>query len=362
MKQDSLFFELLDVLKCVLHGETPTLSVDFERLYGVAEKQAVSGMLYDVPSISFPPDAALRMKRVGWLMMLEKHNRWMDAQVAGLARKLDKEGVRFAVMKGQSCAAFYPNPLHRMSGDIDVYVVPRDFERANQLLEKCGCRLIDKTMLHSTYQIGKLDIEVHFAIQKLQYIPYYNRLKRMTAEMFDASSADTFANIGGYDVRVLPDVLNIVLLTTHAFNHVITAGLGLRQVIDWQMVLASKADTLDWNLLMRCLDELHLRKWFLVIAHINVNYLGMDGDILSSRGLDCNQKSIKRMADRLLAWMEVCGNFGKSMDLGTGKVYFLRYYGLFLVNLVRFFPLNPKEMLAWPWMKLYRGITHQNHL
>ena len=29
---------------------------------------------------------------------------------------------------------------------------------------------------------------------------------------------DVFVNIGGYDVRVLPDELNILLLTTYAFN------------------------------------------------------------------------------------------------------------------------------------------------
>ena len=29
---------------------------------------------------------------------------------------------------------------------------------------------------------------------------------------------DVFVNIGGYDVRVLSDELNILLLTTHTFN------------------------------------------------------------------------------------------------------------------------------------------------
>lgn len=363
MKDNQRFLDLLDALRAVLHQDVPSHQVGFEQLLGEAEKQAVSGMLYDVPGIAFSPDAALRLQRVSSLMALEKHNKWMDGQVAGLAHKLDQESVRFAVMKGQTCAAFYPNPLHRISGDIDVYVVPCDFERANGLLLQWGCKLIDKTMLHSTYQIGKLEIEVHFAIQKLQYIPYYNRLRKMTTMEFDSSSSDdVFIHIGNYDVRVLPDELNLVLLTTHAFNHVITAGLGLRQVIDWQMVLSQKAERLDWEKLMRFLDELHLRKWFLVLAYVNVNYLGMDGSIFIQRGLDFNHRGIRCMAERLLSWMEVCGNFGKSMDLGTGKMYFVRYYSLFLYNLVRFFPLNPMEMLAWPWMKLYRGITHRNHL
>ena len=218
-------------------------------------------------------------------------------------------------------------------------------------------------MLHSTYQCGKLTVEVHFAIQKLQHIPYYRRLRQITAEEFDtATGQDTFIPIGGYPVRTLPDELNVLLLTTHAFNHIITAGLGLRQIIDWQVVLAAKHATLRWDKLLGWLDALRLRKTFLVLAHINVRHLGMDERIFTAHGLDIDAKPVRRMAERLLAWVEVCGNFGHSMNLGTGKAYFLRYYGLFLLNLIRFFPLNPIEMLAWPWTKAYRAITHTNHL
>lgn len=357
------FIELLSVLKCSLYGKSYGDKAIREELLLEARKQAVDGLLFDAPQLSIPNDNGLRMKCIGRLLQLEKHNSWMDCKVAALARRWDEEGIRFAVMKGQTCAAFYPHPLHRRSGDIDVYVVPRDFERANSLLVERGGRLTDKTMLHSTYQFGKLVVEVHFAVQKLQYIPYYNRLRNITANEFDnAGKEDSFVEIGGYNVRVLPDELNVLLLTTHAFNHVITEGLGLRQVIDWQMVLVAKASVLDWNKLLDFLDSLHLRKMFLVLAHINVNYLGMEEAIFSKHALDIQSKSVMKMANNLLSWIEVCGNFGHSMNLGTGKEYFVRYYGLFLYNLIRFFPLNPMEMLAWPWMKGYRAITHKNHL
>ena len=107
---------------------------------------------------------------------------------------------------------------------------------------------------------------------------------------------DVFVNIEGCDVRVLPDELNILLLTTHAFNHVITAGLGLRQVIDWQVVLAAKAESLNWEKLMGFLDALHLRKMFLVLAHINVCYLGMEETIFSKHGLNIYGKDTQKMA------------------------------------------------------------------
>lgn len=362
MKLNRNFASLLRHLRCALHGGTPDEVLDFGRLMSEARKQAVDGMLYDVPGIRMPEDSAVRMKLIGNLMTIERQNSWMNVQVAELARKLDMEGIRYAVMKGQTCAAFYPHPLHRRPGDIDVYVSPVDFDMANRLLVSWGAKLVDKTMLHSTYKWSKLDIEVHFAVQKLQYIPYYNRLKQITAREFDTKENSTVLMIGNYAVRVLPDELNMVLLTAHAFNHVISGGLGLRQIIDWQVVLTAKVATLDWKRLLCLLDELHLRRMFLVLAYINVNYMGMDEYMFSSRNLDFRSKAVKRMAERLLGWVEVCGNFGHSMNLGTGRAYAIRYYGLFLLNTARFFPLNPMEMLAWPWMKAYRAVTHKNHL
>ena len=355
-----LFF--LKNISRALHGTRAMDEVHIEELSLMARKQALDGLLYDIPGIMMPGDNALRLKFIGNQMAIEKHNRWMDAQVAKLAHRFDEQGIRYAVMKGQTCAAFWPQPAHRMSGDVDVYVVPGQFERANGLLLEWGAKLVDKTMLHSTYRLGKLVVEMHFSVQKLQYPPYYRRLRRMTDIEFDSSENDVRLDIGGYGVRVLPDVLNIVLLTTHAFNHVITAGLGLRQVIDWQMVLAAKAESLDWDRLMCYIDMLHLRKMFLVLAHINVRFLGMDGGVFSSRGLDINTDGVRRMSEQLMAWIEVCGNFGHSMDLGTGWAYQFRYYGLFLLNLMRFFRLSPMEMSAWPWMKAYRAVTHTNHI
>lgn len=362
MNLDNEFLYFLKNISCALHGVQTEGKVYLEELSSMARKQALDGLLYDIPGIVMSDNNALRLKLIGNLMTIEKHNRWMDAQVAKLASRFDEHGIRYAVMKGQTCAAFWPQPNHRMAGDIDVYVAPAQFERANSLLVEWGAQLTDKTMLHSTYQLGKLVVEMHFSVQKLQYPPYYRRLKRITDIEFDSSQNDVRLNIGGYDVRVLPDLLNIVLLTTHAFNHVITAGLGMRQVIDWQMVLQAKAAALDWDRLIHYLDMLHLRKMFLVLAHINVHFLGMDECMFSSHGLDINTKEIRRMSEQLMKWIEVCGNFGHSMNLGTGKAYLFRYYGLFFLNLMRFFRLNPMEMLAWPWMKMYRAITHTNHI
>ena len=121
---DKDFLELLRLLKHVMHKGQTQQVVELERFLKIARKQTVDGLLFDLPHLSLPKDDKRRLQLLGNLMVLERHNQWMDVQVAELARRLDDSGVRFAIMKGQTCAAFYNNPLHRRVGDVDVYVVP----------------------------------------------------------------------------------------------------------------------------------------------------------------------------------------------------------------------------------------------
>ena len=363
MDKNQSYDDLFSLIVSVLHNKQSKSIEDCGRIVTIAEHQAVVGLVCDAKSfVSSALTQEMRTKCVGQVVALERQNCWMDKQVARLASTFDKHGVRYAVMKGQTCAAFYPIPSHRVPGDIDVYVVPDDFERCCNLLTSMGFTLTDKTMLHYSYKSGKLYVELHFAIQKMQFLPYFRRLKNITKQAFDDTTTDSVVNIGGYRVRILPPELNMLLLTVHSFSHIISGGLGLRQIIDWQVMLQTLDRTIRWNIMSAWLKDLHLKRMFLVLGYINVAYLGMDKDIFLHHGLDVYAFSTRRMGERLLSWTKTCGNFGLSMDLGHGRMRFARYYLLFGKNLVRFFWLNPMEMLAWPLMKAYRGAMSKNHL
>lgn len=362
-KKPAVYAELFALLRCVLHGgEVPEVT-DFRSLIAAARKQTVDGMLYGLPTVRVRPEEEMeRLQWIGQVGRLKMTGERMNRDVAGMARTFDLHGIHYAVMKGQTCAAYYPEPLYRRSGDIDVYVVADHFDRAAHLLETLDFALVDRTMLHSTFERKGLTIELHFALQKLQHIPYYRCLQRITSEAFDQRETPATMNIGDYDVAVLPPELNVLLLTVHAFNHVVSGGLGLRQVVDWQVVLSATAETLCWEKLLSWLEATGMRRMFEVLAYLNVTRLGMDESIFSAHGLAIRSERVRGLGEKLLRWIETCGNFGKEMDLGEGSVRFVRYYGLFLRNLVRFFRLCPLEMLAWPWMKGYRALTGKNHL
>lgn len=363
MKQS--FRELLELLIPLMNGEEENWDnvQDFPAVVAEAKKQAVGGLLYMVKTV--PTDKMERLERLRWLgsrVTYENVNEGMNRKVASLSKAYDDAGICYAIMKGQVCATNYPQPELRNCGDIDVYVIDNDFDRACKILEEKGMHKTDYTQLHATYKQDKLIIEVHFAIQNLQWLPAFRRLQRITKE--EMSGPIVTVPIGGYDVRVLPTELNMVLLTLHALNHTISGGLGLRHVLDWQETL-KKSETIDTQKLVKMLRELHLWNMWRVLLYISTQTLdckALQAKAGSSELFTLSfTKKEKALAADLLAWIEMAGNFGKTLDLGKGKQRFFRYYWLFIKNCIRFFRLCPTEMSAWPFMKLYRAAFGKNH-
>lgn len=356
--------ELMAVLRPALHGGESPAVANFSALLSSARRQAVDRLLCGLPSMEVSDDdRPLFVRWAAGTGAFEAKSLWMEEKVARLGRLMDKTGVRYAVMKGQTCAHYYPRPLLRATGDIDVYVPPKDYDKALAALHASGLKLKERTMLHDTFAAGRLVVELHFAINKLQWPASDRRLRALTAEQFDNAdeTTDRFLPIGGRDIRTLPPELNIILLTAHALQHVICGGLGLRQIIDWQLVLAATAAEIDFESLVAHLKETGLLRMFMVLGYVNVHYLGMSGTLFSMHGLTLDTPLQKRLAERLLNWTARCGNFGHDMEMGKGFLHLLHYYGWFFVNLQRFFQLSPREMLAWPWAKLLRGLTGRSH-
>lgn len=325
-----------------------------------AQRQALTGLVAEFMARHDTRMAhAEKMRFVSMVLLVEKKNRLMDGHVAALASLLDGEGIRYAVMKGQTVARFYPNPLLRMPGDIDVYVAERDFGKACSLMERQGYVMTDYTMQHATYsKKGCPETEVHFAVQKLQWLPHYRRLQHITRQMVDNAKAK-YMDIDGQQVAILPAELEVLLYTIHAFNHVLNGGLGVRHVVDWMLGTQCLEKEADKAVLEKMLAATGMTVMFRTLYYICGKHLGMRLDPQKWRGtslLHCSACD-KKTGDRLLTWIGEAGNFGHSLNLSR-----LQFYMLFLRNCWKFRRLNRKEMLVYPFMKIKRWLMGENHL
>ena len=397
---------LFSLLRSALLGETCPVEIDdFATLLREAQRQAVDGPLYALPQLSVgEAERPLLKQWIGGLLPLEMANRQMNQVVVELARAFDTAHLRYVLLKGQSCAAVYPRPLLRRAGDIDIYLAPQHFEEAKCVLQNLGFVFDHQTLLHEVFERKGVTVELHRALQPMQWPPAVKHLKQMMHKEVDTVGEwQHFVEINGYNVPILPPHLNVVLLTAHIMVHATHLGIGLRQLVDWGMVLTTYAHRLDRALLKNALSQLHLTRFYRILSAFSVEYLGFAAhhfdlslleknnstSVIAAPTTDSSASFIASSPDSssivpssdsslysssssnlkhpyssfdalraksLLKWSIKVGNharFGSSFSRNGG---FLAHSCIYFYNMLQHFWWIPTEYLGIPWYMLRRAL------
>src|SRR5690606_9042581 len=139
-KLRNIFFKLLRMGlwgKGELSVREPLSDEDWAVLYQYALNHTVEGILFDSFSLltekQLPP-RTLRMKWTVRVDQIERYNARMNKVIAEQYVYFVKQGLTPILLKGQGVAQWYPNPLHRNSGDIDWYFDGEGYKAAEKLL------------------------------------------------------------------------------------------------------------------------------------------------------------------------------------------------------------------------------------
>jgi len=189
-----------------------------------------------------PISKQLYLEWLGVCEGIKQGNIEVNRRTAQVVRKFASAGFRSTVMKGQGNTCFYRDnkkdlSLLRSSGDIDLWV-EGGFDLVNSYVQRVA----------PTNEISEK--EIHFRVFRdtsveVHYRPFFmrNPFKNRIAEKFVDEEADAcFAN------RVLlPETegqaccttlqFNLVHQMAHIHHHLMTEGVGLRQLIDYYMLL-----------------------------------------------------------------------------------------------------------------------------
>ena len=177
-------------------------------------------------------------------------------------------------MKGQTTGSRWPNPLHRSPGDIDFLVAPDDFERTLDVLDRIG--KVDRNLEHEHHGMAYVDgvqLEPHYKIHNYQCPSTDRAMNEMALKML--KSTEFKAEMGDCEVYVFPPTFESVFLISHIVNHIYEEGLGLRQIIDYAMLLKHEYERIDWQLHDDYLKKIQMERAWRIICCICQDYLFM---------------------------------------------------------------------------------------
>ena len=170
-------------------------------------------------------------------------NALLNSESKRLTDLFEAEGYHTAILKGQANARLYPDPMSRQPGDIDIFV-DGGKERVGALLTRLG--LIEEGEKpqghhwHLPEGFSEVIVEVHH-----RPLPRTDSDTRHTDRIMaylqgEFETATTFCPEG---FRVPSMAYALVMQLSHMRRHaVLNGGIGLRQVIDYYVLLNHATD------------------------------------------------------------------------------------------------------------------------
>jgi len=364
MKQNNIMQELFFELIRLALGQREQLShapseEEWNGLFHLAQKQSIVGICFSgierLPKGEMP-EKKLLLNWYAQTQLIEERNILSNRRCAEISEQLRKDGFHTCILKGQGVANYYPNPLRRQSGDIDVWVRTEtgDLENdRNRLIEYVRGK-VSKTEIcyhHADYNIFEdIPIELHFMPTRLYCKPKDKKLQ----DWFEQTKAEQFAHgvpIGGYKICVPTDRFNTVFLLLHIAKHILEEGIGLRQLMDYYFLLISNSNLISRDDFERLFKDLGLFKTAQAVMYVLQEIFGLDK---AHQLCTPDEKDGRLLIDEIM----LSGNFGH-YDPRFGELQHETPLQKFIrkqTRIFRFFSLSPSETLWSPIFSIYQRL------
>lgn len=351
--------QFLELLRCGLWGASPDeelfrTPVCWQDIYELARKQTVVGVVYDgiaaLPKDLQPPREVI-LHWYGAVLQIEQSNKLLNERLIEVVEKYRAADIDCVLLKGQGVGQYYRNPLHRQSGDIDLFF-HQDFEKANAEARNWeGVTFHEATAYHLGFEWKGAVIENH-----LVYVDFYSKRNKKALKAFlelVPLVGKEALSLKDFSVSVPTPQMNVIYLFLHLLHHFLQVGVGLRQVCDWLCLIKERGSELDMTIFEKSVDLLPVRRAMSALLYVGEKYLGLPEGSLPLDTQTSNQDGEMMLRDIL-----DMGNFGQDTVLWRSfrKGQYLKNTKAYLLALhrhTRIYRFCPSEVRAYPisWMK-----------
>ena len=221
--------------------------MNWHELYSFASKQALLGLCFEgIERLGEEYPEELRLNPIGrellmtWMgkaQQIRRQNMKVNAVASKLFSMLREDGMRCCVLKGQGNALMYPNPYSRTPGDIDVWI-HASRERITEYASKRFELEDDIRLQHLETSLDGVPVELHFFPCSMNNPIYHARLQKWFRRNADLQCSHIVGlpDEAG-DVAVPTTAFNVIYQLTHLYHHFFDEGIGMRQIIDYFLVV-----------------------------------------------------------------------------------------------------------------------------
>ncbi|TDS13800.1 nucleotidyltransferase family protein [Sphingobacterium paludis] len=331
----------------------PLSAQQWEKVFQLAVKQTVEGVLFEgvnkLPVALHPPKTLL----LRWTVRvdaIERRNNWMNKIIAAQVRFFKTQNIHPILLKGQGLARCYPNPNVRVCGDIDWYVESKKNSKALfSMFQKQGLKPEAQAGFSFSFLWNNCDTEIHQRLLDLHNPFVKSFLKRL--EKKEQLNRITL-QVGEESVFLPSALLTYVQVNAHILKHLLSFGIGIRQLCDSARICFQYAHVIDGEELRQVYRKLGILKWIDLLHMLLVKYIGLEATSLPFP-LPKNGQ-----ADWMMKEILVAGNFGfhdDRVDLAREDQTNQRVdsFKRWKNNFRRYIAYAPQETIFFPLVQFY---------
>ena len=221
--------------------------MDWQELYSFASKQALLGLCFEgIERLGEEYPEELKRNPIGrellmtWMgkaQQIRRQNMKVNAVASKLFSMLREDGMRCCILKGQGNALMYPNPYSRTPGDIDVWI-NASRERIMEYAQKKFELGDDIRLQHLETSLDGVPVELHFFPCSMNNPIYHARLQKWFKRNADLQCSNVVSLPDGIGEIAIPTTaFDVVYQLTHLYHHFFDEGIGMRQIIDYFLVV-----------------------------------------------------------------------------------------------------------------------------
>ena len=376
---ENLFFELLQV---AIGNKTSLSTVpskeEWSFLSQMAQKQSLVGIAFSgvqkLP-VEQRPERSIILNWFVFATQLQQRNTLTTEVCNLLYQQLQEEGYCSCILKGQANHRYYDNELRnlRACGDIDIWVAPQDKGQKHPVrkvleyyMRKCTVESL--CYLHIELKpIRSVPVEVHLR-PSFMNAPIRNRrfqkLFGHGAERFD--EIVTIKEVDGVAMPVMKVDYDVIFQLNHLYRHLIDEGVGLRQVLDYYMLLRTwnNEHEMSKEMLLSHIKRLGMFRFAKALMYVLQEVFAMPADWMICTP---SEKDGRFLLDEILQ----SGNFGQydprmaHLNVQKGKTsYQVQRAWRRITRNARFITSYPEEVIwepiarvehfVWRKLKLWR--------
>lgn len=257
----------------------------WNRLWQIALMHGVAGLVADGirkrdREFLMNMSAAQRAQWDNVLTTIEERNRTLNTRVEEILSVFTEEKLRPILMKGQAMATLYPNPLHRMAGDCDIFFpFATQAKKANLWARNNAAEyeMVDRFLMR--YEYEGMRVEHHRKMQRLANVVLNTKLQSIINTEI-GSCDSTYITIGATRVETLPPALNMLGMIVRIARYLLNEGISIKQLVDMGLFLRVMGDKVDFVRLQKWIDGVGLSDIARLEGALLVGLLGFTPDEL----------------------------------------------------------------------------------